>query len=68
MTQIKLDPAFRRQMPEPRVGGLKPAAQTPEPSRHRWLKLVLSVLIAMFVGAGIVSSWVIVTAWLGLSH
>ena len=66
MTQIKLDPAFQRQRPAPHVRDFAPDPSKPPP--RSGLKLVLAVVIAMFVGAGVVSSWMVVTAWFGLSH
>jgi hypothetical protein len=63
VSQIKLDPAYKRQLPAPRVGGLKPP-EKPQPPRRPSLKLALSALACLVVGAGLVSYWPFVSSWL----
>lgn len=65
MSQIKLDPAYKRQLQAPRIGGLTPPPKKPQPPRRPWLKLALSALACLVVGAGLVSSWPLVSFWLG---
>lgn len=67
MSQIKLDPAYKRKIQAPRVGGFAHVPDQPASFRRSWPKLAYSTLACVLIGAGLVLSWPHVSSWFGLA-
>ncbi|MDH7798323.1 MULTISPECIES: hypothetical protein [unclassified Beijerinckia] len=67
MSQLKLDPAFKRMARTPRVGGSVPL-ETPKAPRLSWPKLAASAFVCILAGAAVVLSWPQIAFWLGLAR